>query len=217
MRLTRRTLLEVYRRASAARQRAAMDNPQEFAAAAVQIIKTKIAAHLVDGIKYEKDGTVWDLTLQEEIEAWQDNIIPAGSALYDHVVYDSEVERRFVEGMESDKRIRLYVKLPGWFTVDTPIGKYHPDWAIVMDDVDEHGDPKPGNPRLYLVRQTKVENWRTDAPLAAERRKIKCGERHFGDALGVSYRVASKASELPCPPSPLSRSAMPQLHQDRAR
>lgn len=25
--------------------------------------------------------------------------------------------------------IKLFVKLPSWFEVDTPVGKYNPDWA----------------------------------------------------------------------------------------
>ena len=40
------------------------------------------------------------------------------------------------------------MKLPAWFTVDTPIGPYNPDWAIVskFEDATE---------RVYLVRETK--------------------------------------------------------------
>ena len=41
--------------------------------------------------------------------------------------------------------IRLFLKLPGWFEIDTPVGKYNPDWAIV-----KHEDET-----LYLVRETK--------------------------------------------------------------
>jgi type III restriction enzyme len=91
--------------------------------------------------------------------------------------------------------VKLYLKLPGWFTVPTPVGEYNPDWAIVMEDLDAHGDPK-GEKLLYLVRETKGNNWKTELR-PDERRKITCGKRHFDGALGVNYRVVSRASELP--------------------
>ena len=82
------------------------------------------------------------------------------------------------------------MKLPDWFTVETPIGRYNPDWAVVMDN------PEDGDPVLYLVRETKGTldpgQLRFD-----ERRKIECGARHFRGALGVDYRVVTSAAELP--------------------
>jgi len=30
--------------------------------------------------------------------------------------------------------IRLFVKLPDWFKVDTPVGTYNPDWPIAADE-----------------------------------------------------------------------------------
>jgi type III restriction enzyme len=48
---------------------------------------------------------------------------------------------------------------------------------------------------LYLVRETKDQNWKTDLR-PDERRKIICGERHFNGPLKVDYKVVTKASEL---------------------
>jgi len=192
VRLTRSTLLEVYKRTS--KQQAALDNPQEFASVAVRIIKEKLADHLIRGIEYEKNGQHYEMSqLAEEIPGWLDHLIPAGRSVYDHIVWESNIERDFVAGLESDDRVKLYVKLPNWFTVDTPVGTYNPDWAIVMENRDEHGDPTE---TLYLVRETKGDNWKTSLRIN-EVRKINCGERHFSGALGVDYRVVSKASDLP--------------------
>ena len=47
--------------------------------------------------------------------------------------------------LDQREDIKLFVKLPDWFEVDTPVGKYNPDWAIV-----KHEDET-----LYLVRETK--------------------------------------------------------------
>jgi len=91
--------------------------------------------------------------------------------------------------------VKLYVKLPAWFTVPTPVGEYNPDWAVVMEVRDEHGQPA-GKPLLYLVRETKDKDWQTSLR-PDERRKIQCGERHFSGALKVPFKVITGASELP--------------------
>ncbi|MFO8006441.1 MAG: hypothetical protein R6V05_01755 [Candidatus Brocadiia bacterium] len=79
------------------------------------------------------------------------------------------------------------------------MGDYNPDWAIMMD-----GSEEGAQPVLYLVSETKGENWRTELR-PSERRKIECGAAHFGSVqLGkngalddVDYKVVSEASELP--------------------
>jgi type III restriction enzyme len=193
MRLTRRTLLEIIKRAP--NPQAALDNPNGFATAAVRIIKEKLADQLVEGIQYEKINQWYEMTqLDIEIPGWEDYLWPAERSVYDHVVYESEIERQFVEGLEHRDDVKLYLKLPAWFTVDTPIGEYNPDWAIVMEERDEHGQPT-GEELLYLVRETKdttnLAELRPD-----ERRKVHCGERHFRE-LGVDYKVVTSVHELP--------------------
>jgi len=196
IKLSRQTLVEVFRRTT--NQRAAMQNPNEFALEAVRIIKDTLADHLVRGIKYERNGEWYEmsqLASEDVIESWSDYLVPADRSLYDHVLTDSDVEKSFVEGLERRDDVKLFVKLPRWFTVSTPVGDYNPDWAIVMEERDEHGESTGGS-HLYLVRETKGDNWRTDLR-PDEKRKIDCAARHFKDALGVDYRVVTKASELP--------------------
>ncbi len=194
VRLTRRTLLEIVKRAPD--QQAVVENPNEFATVAVRIVKEKLADQLVEGIQYGKINQWYEMTqFDVEIEGWTDYLVPAKHTIYDHVICDSDVERQFVEDLEHRDDVKLYVKLPSWFTVPTPIGGYNPDWAIVMEDRDAHSDPT-GKPLLYLVRETKstsrLEELRPD-----ERRKAICGKSHFQDTLGVDYRVVVSASELP--------------------
>ncbi|MFH0810410.1 MAG: DEAD/DEAH box helicase family protein [Pseudomonadota bacterium] len=194
VRMTRATLLDLFKRT--ANKAAATANPHEFATVAVRVLKEKLADELVNGIQYEKLNQWYEMTqLETEIPSWMEYLVPAERSLYDHVVFESEVEREFVRGLESRDDVRLYVKLPRWFKVSTPVGEYNPDWAIVMEDRDAHGEPT-GKPLLYLVRETKGKNWQTDLR-PDERRKIHCGERHFAGALGVGYKVVTKASELP--------------------
>ena len=198
MRLSRRTLLEIFRRSKL--RDAALDNPHEFATVAVGVVKAKLADQLVDGIKYEKIDEWYDQTLFEQdkiIDAWKDYIVPSdaiggvgGTHLWDGVPIDSETERKFAQDLEKRADVKLYIKLPRWFEVSTPIGNYKPDWAIVMSDDAESGD------RLYLVRETKgtldLNQLRPD-----EKRKILCGRSHFRGALEVDYKVVTEASQLP--------------------
>ena len=193
MKLTRRTLMEILKRTT--HQEAALNNPSEFAKVAVAHIRQKLTQQLIDGIKYEKIGEAYEMRqFDTEVESWLDCLVPATRSIYDHIVYDSEVERKFVEGLEERPNIKLYVKLPAFFTVPTPIGTYNPDWAIVKEQHDAHGKPT-GEPMLYLVHETKnttdLEKLRP-----AEKQKIDCGTHHFREALGVDYTVSTSAKEV---------------------
>lgn len=195
VRLTRGTFLEIIKRTSPACRQAMVDNPNEFATVAVRIIKGKLTDQLVEGIQYEKITQWYEMTqLDVEIPGWEEYLVPVANSVYDHVICDSEVERQFVEGLEHRDDVKLYLKLPAWFTVPTPIGEYNPDWAIVMEDC-EYGE-STGKPLLYLVRETKSTH-HLDELRPDERRKIICGERHFQDVLGVDYKVVVSARELP--------------------
>jgi len=217
VRLTRRTLLELYRRIGD--KKAALDNPHEWATTAVRILKEKLAEHLVDGIEYIRvcdvpggDGLpasekwyemrrIVDENGEDGVELFSKYIVSTDEtrSLYDLVPCDSEVEKKFVEDLEAREDVKLYLKLPYWFTVPTPVGEYRPDWAIVME-----GREEDGKPVLYLVSETKSSP-RMDDLRPDERRRIQCGAAHFGSkqfkkrgALkGVDYRVVTQASELP--------------------
>ena len=158
------------------------------------VIRDKAIQQLVDGIQYEKDGKWYDMSQWvEEEETVSDRLIPVDNSIYDHIVWQSEPERKFVDKLKKRKDVRLFIKLPAWFKVATPVGQYNPDWALVMEQLDAHGD---SGPLLYLVRETKS----TTAPdelRGTENQKIHCGERHFIGALGVDYRVITSADELP--------------------
>ncbi len=82
--------------------------------------------------------------------------------------YDSEAEHLFAADLDQREDVKLFVKMPKWFVVDTPLGTYNPDWAVV----------KPDTSTVYLVRETKgphdFENLRT-----SEADKFCCGRRHF--------------------------------------
>lgn len=193
MRLTRRTLVDIFEKTR--NRSAALLNPQEFAAAAVAIIKGHLADQLVRNIKYEKISDWYEMAwLDKEFSSWKGYLEPAKKSYYLHVKCDSGPEHEFVKGLEGRNDVLMYIKLPLWFKVTTPVGDYTPDWAIVMQNPEVGGEPL-----LYLVRETK-STMNLDELHPDEKRKIGCGHRHFGDALGMGptgYRHIVAASDLP--------------------
>jgi type III restriction enzyme len=105
-------------------------------------------------------------------------------SLYEYVVYESEVKREFACRLDQREDIKLFVKLPGWFEIETPVGKYNPDWAVLKHD----------GQTLYLVRETKGTKdflkLRT-----AEADKVRCDQKYF-ETLGVSFAVVVSADEV---------------------
>lgn len=162
-------------------------NPQKFMDFVARIIKRELHRLIIDGIKYEKiDGQEYEMRLfeQEEVIRYLNNLVDVGKSVYDAVEYDSDVERRFATALDGREDIKLFVKLPDWFKVTTPLGTYNPDWAIV----------KQGDKTLYLVRETKaftdLTKLRTD-----EADKVQCGKKHF-EELGVDFKLVRSAAEI---------------------
>lgn len=184
--LTRTTLVDVLLDSGKIAQ--ALRNPQQFmeqAASAIQHAKREL---MVDGIRYERiDGQTYEMQLFEndEIESYLSRLLPVDHSIYDAIEYDSEVERKFAADLDANEDVRLFVKLPRWFVVKTPLGDYRPDWAIVRE--------RDG--KVYLVVETKGTTDQKTLP-DAERLRIKCGERHFDGCLNVPYKLAKTVKDL---------------------
>ena len=184
--LTRSSLVEVLCRSGRTDQ--ALKNSQQFMDQAVAAIQRAKQGLMVDGIKYERiPGQRYEMQLFEndEIESYLSRMITVGKSIQDAVEYDSEIERRFAEAMDADEDIRLFVKLPRWFEVTTPLGAYRPDWAIVREL----------DGKVYLVAETKGTTDRQALP-PEQRLRIKCGEEHFDGCLKVPYKLATAVKDL---------------------
>jgi len=193
MHLTKRTLLEIFKQTK--NQQSGMDNPYEFAMIAIHILKTKLADQLVYGIQYEKIDDWYEMAqLDIEFDMCVDYLVPAAHSAYDYVKFDSDIEKKFVENLEKRDDVKLYLKLPSWFIVDTPIGGYNPDWAIVLEPRNKFGEPN-GEELLYLVRETK-DTLDFSKLRPSEKQKIDCGKRHFCDTLKVDFKVVTDAMDL---------------------
>jgi type III restriction enzyme len=186
--LTRSTLARILNESG--RLKEFFNNPQRFLDAVATILKYELHRLLVDGIKYERvDGVgaeaEWEMLLfkNEELINYL-SALSVNKSVYEYVTYDSQVEREFAKRLDEREDIRLFVKLPGWFEIDTPVGKYNPDWAVI----------KQNGHALYLVRETK--STRDFLKLrTSEADKVRCGLKHF-EAIGVPFAVAVTADEI---------------------
>jgi len=181
--LTRRTLVAIL--TGSGRLADFRRNPQQFIEIAAEAINRRKRLALVDGIKYQRLGDEYyyaqELFEQEELTGYLKNmLLDTSKSIYEHVVYDSAPERDFADAMEKNDAVKLYVKLPGWFDVPTPLGPYNPDWAVLVE--------ADGAQRLYFVVETKGSLFADDLR-DKERAKIECGKVHFA-ALAVQENPA---------------------------
>lgn len=190
--LKRQTILEILLRSE--RMDDFKNNPQKFLDQTKSLIRSTMQGFIVDGIKYQKIGDhefyAQELFQSEELIGYLNkNMLEAEKSVYDHVIYDSEtVEAGLAQAFEKNEEVKVYAKLPSWFKVDTPLGSYNPDWAVLFD-IDRQE-------RLYFVVESKETH--IEELLRKEAQgKIKCGRAHF-EALGAdaNYVVASNMDTL---------------------
>ncbi|WP_327078264.1 restriction endonuclease [Pseudoalteromonas sp. H71] len=131
---------------------------------------------IVDGISYQRIGDdeyyAQELFQEEELTGYLKDMVEAEKSVYDYVVCDSDTEKLFAEKLEGAEDVKLYAKLPAWFKIDTPLGSYNPDWAVLIDKDDGQGE------QLYFVVETKSSIFSDDIR-ASEQAKINCGIEHF--------------------------------------
>lgn len=180
--LTRKTLVDILIQSD--RLNEFIHNPNDY----IQIVKlcilTTLAASVVEGIQYEQiAGSLYELReLQrdgiEERDRFIDQMYKVKNEQktdFDYVVYDSNIERKFAELLDSREDIKLFMKLPAKFKVPTPVGDYNPDWAILKQE--------DGQDKIYMIRETKSTS-QDNLLRPSEVAKVKCGKKHFA-AIGI--------------------------------
>lgn len=171
-------------------------NPEEFIIKACNIINQCKAIAVVEHIQYHRLNQEFDsdifsaATLKGKLGV---NALESQKSLYDIVVVDSKgIEMDFAKDLEMQNEVAVYTKLPGGFYINTPVGHYNPDWAIVFK---EGTDIK----HIYFVAETK--GYRSDEVTdyrETERVKIECAKRHFEtiSSSSVTYSVVKDYEEL---------------------
>ena len=149
-------------------------NPEEFIIRAGKIINEQKAISVIEHITYHKMEQHYEGNIFSEQELRGRigiDAIQSEKSLYDLVVVDSQgIEKQFAEQLEQQQAVEVYTKLPRGFYINTPVGKYNPDWAIVFRE----GEMK----HIYFVAETKGSEEVTQLR-AVEHAKIECASRHF--------------------------------------
>jgi type III restriction enzyme len=175
-------------------------NPQVFLDRVAEAIQSEMGKLIVaqggltkgiKGIKYSKilmDGEAlrWEsseFSIEDQVDI--DSSVAVQKSIYERVVFDSTIEKNFALAIDKRPEVLLFVKLPWWYKIDTPVGKYNPDWAIALRDGDV----------VYVVRETKGTEDLDKLPYEMEKTKVLSGAAHFLE-LGVSYRVLKLAEDL---------------------
>jgi type III restriction enzyme len=125
---------------------------------------------------------------QFESTHYAHNLVDVKKSIYDRIPVDSKIEREFAIALDARDDIELFVKLPDRYKIQTPVGGYNPDWAIVRKSPD-------GEYELFLIRETKGSPNIDDLFREAEAWKVTFGKKHY-ESIGVDYKVVSHADQL---------------------
>lgn len=171
-------------------------NPEQFISEAAKLINEQKASAVIEHLAYntldESYGV--DIFTREQGKIELDKAgDPLNKHVFDYVVTDSKIERKFVTELDTSSEVVVYAKLPRGFTIPTPVGDYNPDWAISFKE----GSVK----HIYFVAETKG-SLSSMQLRAIEDAKISCARKFF-DALNqqaanenVKYDVVTDYEQL---------------------
>jgi type III restriction enzyme len=167
-------------------------NPEEFIIKASNIINEQKATVIIEHITYNKleEAYTTDIFTQPSLRGRLGvNAMQAKRHLYDHIIYDSNNERNFATELDKCDEVAVYVKLPKGFYINTPVGKYNPDWAISFyEEKVKH---------IFFVAETKGDL--SSMQLRnVEELKIHCAREHFKKISSdtVKYEVVDNYDTL---------------------
>jgi len=194
--LTRRTIADILNGINAAVFAQYRTNPESFIAEAIRVINEQKATVIIEHLAYDTVEETFDLEIFTAGQTKQD-LSNAGKKLerhiYDYVLTDSNIERKFVEELDTSKDVVVYAKLPRGFLIPTPVGDYNPDWAISFKE----GSIK----HVYFVAETKGSMSSMDLrPIEAT--KIECARKFFAEVNkkyapeNVKYDVVNSFGKL---------------------
>lgn len=178
--LTRRTVAAILTGIQPQRFGMFGNNPEEFIARVIELIKEQKATMIVEHIAYNRIDGSFDSAIftAEKVSQPIEKAFKAEKAIQDYVFTDGyaadgqSTERRFAESLDSADEVVVYAKLPKGFAIPTPVGNYSPDWAIAFRE----GSVK----HIYFVAETKGSMSSMQLK-KIEQAKIDCAKRLFNE------------------------------------
>lgn len=173
--LTRKTAAEILTGIQGSVFGQFQENPEHFIAEASRIIAEQKATMVIERLAYDGLAEHYDVDIFTANQTGQD-FSKASAKLkrhvYDYVVTDSDIERKFVDGLDTASEVVVYAKLPRGFLIPTPVGDYNPDWAISF----KKGSVK----HVYFVAETKG-TMSSMKLREIEKTKIACARKFFDE------------------------------------
>lgn len=172
------------------------ENPEQFISESARLINEQKASVIIEHLTYDLISETYDRDIFTKEQAGQ-NFSKAGQPLsrhiYDYAITDSNIERSFVEELDTSAEVVVYAKLPRGFFIPTPVGNYNPDWAIAFKE----GTVK----HIYFIAETKGSMSSLQLK-EVEKRKIQCAGKFFSeinkklDSGNVKYDVVDTYGKL---------------------
>jgi type III restriction enzyme len=129
----------------------------------------------VEGLQYVNLDESYDIgLLREEVASYGQYVLKVQKSIYEGIIKESNIEEEFAKALDKDSRIKLFIKLPDWYAIETPAGNYTPDWAIVVEKVQDGNTEE----KIYFVVETKGTNDIYELK-PEERIKIESAKKRF--------------------------------------
>ena len=171
--LTRRTIADILTGIKPDSFEKYAQNPEQFIAEVSRLINEQKATIIIERLSYDAIAETFDSGIFTDALR---NVLKSSlketprQHIYDAVVAQSSVESQFVENLEKSNEITVYAKLPNGFFIPTPVGNYHPDWAIAFKEKEVK--------HIYFVAETKG-SMSTMQLRKIEESKIECARKFF--------------------------------------
>jgi len=160
-------------------------NPPNYLQQASNILKRIELDEMYRATQYNLTGESLDITIEKQLETALATESTPHRGIYDFSICDSDSnpEHNFASAADIDPQILCFIKLPNDYKISTPIGRYNPDFGVIVrkkglrdEDVQDY----------YFVVETKSTNDLDDGTLREEEvARIKYAIKHF-EALGIS-------------------------------
>ena len=150
-------------------------NSDEYLKKALEIFEDTMFEMLSDdGLIYKKVDDYYEFSnvFLDEINSY--DLEDCRNGLYEAEQFDSAVEQEFIKC--ADREFKFFTKLPKRFKIKTPLGFYHPDFAVVKLDESEGS----------FIVETKGSDKKRESR-AREEWQMEYAKKHF-KLIGLKYR-----------------------------
>jgi type III restriction enzyme len=185
--LTRKTIFEIISKIEPDKFKKYQLNPEVFISKVSKIINDEKAEIILNKIIYKKTKENFSIDIFKD-KVINKEAVPLDNTkyIYEFLDYDSDVERRFGQDLNSHVEVLVFSKLPkGDYEIYTPVGSFSPDWMIVFN--------KDKVTHAYFIAETKGKTSGLELR-GVEKAKIACAKKHFEAISGKNVKFDAVAS-----------------------